>query len=277
MEELEALRGSRGYVELLCGHLKSEIQTALGQVHDYRQLVTQIIQNMNVIAERAHPSMPVDESLPLIGHEEMAIYQAARLMEQKLQAALFFVHPEKINDPADSENIRIHGLVIKYRKIYSHAFDAKGLRIIETGESLGGMWGNGDALGVIPQTFIDNAYKYSPRGERVELSFHEDEHWIEFVVSSFGPRIDDDERQRIFEPFYRGRNATVGTGEGTGFGLALSQLVADRCGVEITFTQNPQRASGTLLWTSFKARFPRSRRPPSPPIRPRDGRIRRSA
>src|ERR1035437_1863459 len=259
--QIEAERASTGYAERLLEHLRPEIQLALGQVHDYRQLVTQIIQNLNVIADRRAPGIRVEETLSKGSFEEMAVYRAARMMEMKLNAALFFVAPERIDAPGSMQFVRIHGLFTTHRKIYARAFETKGLKVALTGESYGESYGNPEAFAVILQTFIDNALKYAPKNSEVEFRFTEDASAITFAARSYGPDIGADEIPSIYEPFYRGRRAREASSEGTGFGLALSRLVADRCGIVLAVQQDPGRSGDGWVWTEFGARFPRTQRP----------------
>jgi signal transduction histidine kinase len=51
-------------------------------------------------------------------------------------------------------------------------------------------------------------------------------------VSDDGPGIGDDERERIFEPGYRGSAARNGTG--AGLGLALARRLAETAGAAIS-------------------------------------------
>jgi two-component system, OmpR family, sensor histidine kinase TctE len=74
---------------------------------------------------------------------------------------------------------------------------------------------------------VDNAIKYTPPGGRITLRCGQDEEaqtphaWIE--VEDDGPGIEDDERQRVLERFYR----LPGTqAEGNGLGLAIANEIA---------------------------------------------------
>jgi signal transduction histidine kinase len=253
----EEYRGSEAFFSELVSRLRPDIEKALSQVHDYRQFVTQIIQNLNVILERRHPNLPIEGQLQRATTEEVAIYRAARLMEEKLEAALFLLYPERITDPGSQSSFRLHGLVHKYRKIYDPSFEAKNIRVLTKGSTYANVYGNTKALGVIVHTFIDNAKKYAPRGTDVTLGFEELDRVVRFSVTSHGPEIRDDERNRIFEPFYRGLAAQHIESEGTGFGLALTRAIADWTGVTLTVDQDRSDVIGDCYRTYFAADFPR--------------------
>ena len=72
---------------------------------------------------------------------------------------------------------------------------------------------------------IENAAKYSAAGEPVELAARRDDQWLLFVVSDRGPGVPEEERERIFEPFYR-RSGSPDVG-GTGLGLSIARGIAE--------------------------------------------------
>jgi signal transduction histidine kinase len=64
----------------------------------------------------------------------------------------------------------------------------------------------------------------------VEMSAREEGESVVLVVADDGPGIPEEERQRIFDPFY----TTKDPGEGTGLGLAIALRIMDRFGGELT-------------------------------------------
>jgi two-component system, OmpR family, sensor histidine kinase KdpD len=71
---------------------------------------------------------------------------------------------------------------------------------------------------------IDNAAKYSPPGESVDLSARRDGPWLVFGVADRGAGVPATEHERIFEPFYR-RSGSPDVG-GTGLGLSIARGIA---------------------------------------------------
>ena len=239
------------------GDLRNEARQALGQVHDYRQFVTQIIQNMNVIWQKQYPDLPTEEKLRRAPHEEVAIYEAARLMESKLRAWALYLEPGMVTDKSRWGSVQIHQLLVKNIRIYQRTADSKGLVLRVTGESFGEIEGNGDAIAVIPHTLIDNAIKYGPGGTEIVCYLEETATKIRLEVSSFGPRIAADESERIFLPFHRGRYAKAESDEGLGLGLALLSMVCDRMGFQIEVRQKTDTTHGDLVWSTFSVSMPR--------------------
>jgi signal transduction histidine kinase len=72
---------------------------------------------------------------------------------------------------------------------------------------------------------ISNAVKYSPEDSTVSVTLNCDPETVTLVVSDPGIGIPADERERVFDTFYRARN--VGTVPGTGLGMTLIQQAVE--------------------------------------------------
>ncbi|MCE5361838.1 sensor histidine kinase [Pseudomonas anguilliseptica] len=72
---------------------------------------------------------------------------------------------------------------------------------------------------------LSNADKYSPPGSPIELAVELREEHLYCSVRDFGPGLTDDDRERVFERFYRaqGTRSIAGTGLGLSIARALAQ------------------------------------------------------
>jgi two-component system sensor histidine kinase MprB len=86
---------------------------------------------------------------------------------------------------------------------------------------------------------IDNALKYSPPGEPVEVSLH----GRELTVRDHGPGISAEDLPHVFDRFYRGAEARGRPG--SGLGLAIVRQVAAQQGGAVAAEAAP--GGGTLL------------------------------
>lgn len=78
---------------------------------------------------------------------------------------------------------------------------------------------------------LDNAFKFTPKGGRVELKVSCRAGEVRIIVSDTGIGIKESERQAIFERFYRADTARpVG---GTGLGLSIAAWIAEQHGAKI--------------------------------------------
>ncbi len=86
---------------------------------------------------------------------------------------------------------------------------------------------------------IDNALKYSPPEEPVEIALH----GKELTVRDHGPGIAPEDLPHIFDRFYRGAEARGRPG--SGLGLAIVRLLAAQQGGAVT--AEPAPGGGTLM------------------------------
>jgi PAS domain S-box-containing protein len=90
---------------------------------------------------------------------------------------------------------------------------------------------------------VENAMKYSPEGGRIDVGVAPGERMVRFYVRDEGIGIPEDERDRIFEKFYRlDPNMTAGIG-GTGLGLYICNELVRRLGGRIWVESNEERGS----------------------------------
>ena len=92
----------------------------------------------------------------------------------------------------------------------------------------------GDALLLreLLSNLIDNALRYSPDGGAITVAIRRDEVGAyALAVYDTGPGISPDERERVFEPFYRGADVVA---PGTGLGLASVRTIAVAHGATVS-------------------------------------------
>jgi signal transduction histidine kinase len=248
-------RHSDFYYDEILRRLQPQLRKAVGQVHDYKQFVRQIIQNLDVILEDRFPNRPLHEKIDLATPEEAAIYWAAQMMDGKLDAVAFLEDPERITQVNEMESFRLDEIVIRYVQIYQRFADKKRIRLRVYDQSNAEIIGNARALRVIPHTLIDNAITYAPPDTDIELVLRQRRGTLVFTVESFGPLIADTEMDAIFDPFVRGAAARHARVEGYGFGLAAAQAIAVAHNSRIQVSQSQSPTVGDCLPTTFSVPF----------------------
>ena len=95
---------------------------------------------------------------------------------------------------------------------------------------------------------LSNALKYSPDHSPLTISAELSGDAIVIDVVDRGPGVDEKEKDRIFEKYFRGRAARAGT-SGTGLGLASARSIVRAHGGEIWVTSPP--AGGAAFHVSL--------------------------
>ncbi|TMH14919.1 MAG: HAMP domain-containing histidine kinase, partial [Betaproteobacteria bacterium] len=86
--------------------------------------------------------------------------------------------------------------------------------------------GDADALRTLISNLVDNAIRYTPAGGRVDVARADDAGSVVLTVRDSGPGIAVEDRERVFDRFYRGSHA--GGIRGSGLGLAIVKQIAER-------------------------------------------------
>ena len=90
---------------------------------------------------------------------------------------------------------------------------------------------------------IDNAIKYAPDGKKIEVSLKREGERVVLAVRDWGPGIEPEEHERIFERFYRAKSVRLKPIRGSGIGLALVQHIARAHHGEATVVSEPGKGS----------------------------------
>jgi signal transduction histidine kinase len=83
------------------------------------------------------------------------------------------------------------------------------------------------------QNLIENAVRYSRRGDRVEVCVGRAAAGVEIAVRDTGPGIPPDELEHIFDRFYRCRGRGGGSQEGSGLGLSIARRALELHGADL--------------------------------------------
>jgi PAS domain S-box-containing protein len=90
---------------------------------------------------------------------------------------------------------------------------------------------------------VENAAKYSPRGSEITVraQFQGDE--LLMSATDQGPGIAPEERERIFDKFYRSTHRSAQQSDGTGMGLAIARGIIEAHGGRIWVESTPNRGA----------------------------------
>jgi signal transduction histidine kinase len=223
-EMLGQLKDSPEMFESLARQLRQEFQDNLSQSHDFMQLAKLVQGYAETLIQEKYPGMSTEdgaEKLPAEG----AIYFATKLMVLKMDA-LAFLHEINLVH-GGQRRFQIHPLILMYARIYRWQAEQKELDLRLSGSSHGYSSYNPQAIGAIVHGLLDNMVKYAPAGSNATIVFQESEAAIVVSFTSLGPRIEDDETQKIFLPGYRANAARGAASSGLGLGLATAKQIAD--------------------------------------------------
>jgi signal transduction histidine kinase len=83
------------------------------------------------------------------------------------------------------------------------------------------------------ENVMDNAVKYTPEGGAISLDVVENRGKIDITITNTCPAINKEDSERIFQPFFRGKNIAARTADGKGLGLYISRYIMRSHGGDI--------------------------------------------
>jgi two-component system OmpR family sensor kinase len=107
----------------------------------------------------------------------------------------------------------------------------------------------GDAanLSTLLSNLLDNALRYTPPGGRVDVAVDNEGGAAVLTVADTGPGIAVEERERVFDRFYRGSD---NGSPGSGLGLSIVKRIADAHQAAISL-RDPGEGSGLVVTVRF--------------------------
>ena len=112
--------------------------------------------------------------------------------------------------------------------------------------------GDPERLSHALKEILDNALSFTPAEGRVSLELRAaqrlERSGVAIIVTDTGPGIGSEEREHIFELFYRGAAAVSRSLPGMGLGLSTAQRIVQAHGGQITFHSAPDEGSTFTVW-----------------------------
>lgn len=106
--------------------------------------------------------------------------------------------------------------------------------------------GDRERLRQVLANLIDNAVKYSPAGDEVEVAARPEDGRVRISVRDRGPGISHDQQRLIFEKFGRADAAGVSK-PGTGLGLFIARSIAEAHGGTLDVRSSPDQGATFTL------------------------------
>ncbi len=110
-------------------------------------------------------------------------------------------------------------------------------RLLETDDPV--VRGHSALLDQLLANLLENAEKYGKSGAPIVVETSRDGDWAVLAVEDSGPGIPEEDRSRVFEPFYRSIQARYEGIPGVGLGLAIVQRIAQAFGGGVRVGNRP--------------------------------------
>lgn len=118
--------------------------------------------------------------------------------------------------------------------------------LVEVDENLPWIKADSRLIAQALANLVENAAKYSPAGSEIIIRGEVEANALIISVTDSGPGITAEERERIFDKFYRGSQKGEARREGTGMGLAIARGIIEAHGGQIR-VENAE-SGGARFW-----------------------------
>lgn len=126
----------------------------------------------------------------------------------------------------DVDYVPVFRRVDKVVRSFRPAANRSRLKIELSGTSYSASHGP-NILEIVPYIIIDNAVKYAPHNDSIDVQVWDSGSWVNFSISSLGPEILPEEKELIFERGYRGEATRARSDAGSGLGLFICKNIVD--------------------------------------------------
>ena len=203
--------------------------------HDLRSPLTAILGYVELIERAGEVN---EQQATFIQRVKDSVASTTRLINDLLNLG-------RVEVGSANEMERLNLLDIVEERMESHKIGAKEKQItmlMQADKKLPMVVGNPTQLRQVVDNLIGNAVKYTPDNGEIRLLLREQTDQLLFYVGDNGPGIPADEHQRIFEKFYRAKDAHKHA-QGTGLGLAIVKTIVDKHHGRIWVDSKPGKGS----------------------------------
>lgn len=100
-----------------------------------------------------------------------------------------------------------------------------------------------DKIYQVFSNLINNSIKYSNVGKRIVIGFKRLDGEVKFFVRDYGCGIPEDQKDRIFQRFFRANNVATISPEGTGLGLYIAKGIVEAHGGKMWFKSEQDKGT----------------------------------
>ncbi|MGN0065938.1 MAG: sensor histidine kinase [Nocardioides sp.] len=194
--------------------------------HELQNPVGVLTGHLDLVGMIAMPDM-ADRSLAAMG-------RAADRIESMAQNLVTLGRITDAEQPKIEVEIHLSALVHEVLDFVAVLAESGGVTLTGSIAEEQVVVGDPTELHRLVSNLVSNAIKYTPKGGSVEVTLAPGDDAVTFRCADTGIGLSEEDRVRIFEPFFRSDHESAREKPGTGLGLAIVQQVVERHGGTIS-------------------------------------------
>ncbi|MBI5245138.1 MAG: HAMP domain-containing histidine kinase [Elusimicrobia bacterium] len=187
-----------------------------------------------------------DDAGPLTPDQRKFLSSCKRASDRLTMLVMSLLDLSKLEGGLKMDFVPVDLAGVARLSVENHRWEAdkKGVSIeLRQEERLPAAHGDAKWLAQVFDNLISNALKFTPQGGAVAVSVENKGECLKACVADTGVGIPQEDGQKIFEKFYRGRNLEQAKTPGTGLGLAICRSIIDKHEGKIWFESEPGKGA----------------------------------
>ena len=235
-----------GLIERLRSSLRRERRFRADAAHNMFTPLTAIQSELDVTLRKPRSETEYRESLHAVRQHTETL---SSLLEELMTLSRIEAREDRPTPSPLNVRTRIRDCV---RRVQARA-DEKDISIEWTGDEAAEAPIDPEDLDLIADHLLDNALKYTPEGGTIQVHVGPKDEAVVVRVSDSGMGFDTEQAERLFDRFYRSKDAEQST-DGGGLGLSIVKAVVERHGGTVQ-----AESAGSGQGSTFDVRLPRHR------------------
>jgi two-component system, OmpR family, sensor kinase len=204
--------------------------------HELKTPVTSIKAFTQILARRCKKTGDVD-SFEMLRKMDRHVNRLSEHINELLDITKISANELNLN----LERFRLEGLIEEV--IDETELSTSSHKIIRKVKCQAEVYADRERIRQVITNLIDNAIKYSPRGENIIVELKCKNRSACLFVKDFGIGIPVDEQQKVFDRYYRSENRSTENFGGLGLGLYISSEIIKQHGGKIRVKGKPNKGS----------------------------------
>jgi PAS domain S-box-containing protein len=231
IEELRKLSESDEQKNNFIAMASHELKTPITSIQGYVQLLSAVYKDENKVVS------PLLMRSSLISIEKQ-VKRLTRLISELLDLSKIEAGKLTLN----KEQFNLNALLIDMIQDILYTDPKHVINVFHDLEC--DVYADKDRIGQVIINLLTNAIKYSPGSEKIDVWIKKAGHnHVAVVVKDYGIGIDEHERDKIFDRFYRVKGKEAETYPGFGIGLFIAKDIIQKHGGEITLKSEINRGT----------------------------------
>lgn len=156
---------------------------------------------------------------------------------EKLNSDLLLLTKEDINSNVNTVKVNLKNFILDISDFYIDLAEIqnKEFQVINPKTNVELQWDYNKIKRVVV-ILLENAFKYTPDGGKITLTFEEFNKYIKITVKDTGIGIKKQDQERIFDRFFRSSDVRGSNINGSGIGLSLLKSITNSLEIQVKFS-----------------------------------------